>query len=86
MESLRAGGVTTTAKDFYTTVYTAIRRLADASEVVNIGKEWGLAEWYPGRARTLQRKEQTPDSQSAAGEVRPTADDGNGGSPALKAL
>jgi hypothetical protein len=43
---LKAGGLLTTAKNFYVTVYSSMLRDARFKKV---GKEWGLAEWYPGR-------------------------------------
>jgi hypothetical protein len=42
--ALRRGGVHSGAKDFNTTVYTALSRQKD---VVRVGTKWSLREWHP---------------------------------------
>lgn len=49
--ALKAGGVLSESKNFYTTVWTAIKRLRDAGEIVNTQRGWGLSSWYPNRAK-----------------------------------
>ncbi len=61
--ALLAGGLVTEAKNFYTTLYTTLRRLEAAGELVKIGSEWGLPEWYPAR-----RREKRASDSSNAGE------------------
>ena len=50
-DALDKGGLQHTSKFFPNTVRTALMRLAADGEVVQVGKEWGLAEWYPGRKK-----------------------------------
>ena len=59
VEALKAGGLLTNAKHFYANVWTALKRLESAAEVTNVGKGWGLAEWYKGRAMAAPGKEGT---------------------------
>jgi hypothetical protein len=40
--ALEHGGLTTTAKNFYSLVYTGLLRLQEAGEVVKVGADWGL--------------------------------------------
>ncbi len=50
--ALVQGGLHTTAKDFYNTVFGVLNREAkNNGEIVKVKKEWGLAEWYPGLRR-----------------------------------
>jgi hypothetical protein len=48
-DGLVAGGYQHTSKDLPNTLRTALRRMLDEDEVVQVGGDWGLAEWYPGR-------------------------------------
>jgi hypothetical protein len=48
--ALRDGGFITTATKIYAKVSTAIRRLSASGDIVNVGKGWGLADWYRGRS------------------------------------
>lgn len=82
-DAVLEGGYTTTAKNFYSNLYTALVR---SDEFVNLGgrKGWGLAEWYPGR-RTEKRR---PDDSSGTGEASEgtnAADEGRLVSPAKEA-
>src|SRR5262249_31603004 len=51
MEGVISGGLLTNAKNFYTTLWTALKRMESAGEVVNTPNGWGLAEWYPSRPK-----------------------------------
>lgn len=63
-EALRSGGLTSTAKNLYGTVYPTLLRMEKAGEVVRVSKgEWGLSEWYPG-----SRKVSTDKSETANGK------------------
>jgi hypothetical protein len=44
--ALQEGGYLTTAKNFYSNLYTTLAR---SDDFVQVGKNWGLVEWYPGR-------------------------------------
>ena len=47
--ALKKGGFLTNAKNFYSNLYTSLKR---SDEFTNLGKgKWGLAEWYPNRPR-----------------------------------
>jgi hypothetical protein len=49
---LKTGGILTESKNFYTTVWTAIKRLRSAGEIVNTQRgAWALSEWYPNRPK-----------------------------------
>lgn len=61
VNALKAGGVLSQSKNFYTTVWTALRRLRAAGELVNTPSGWGLSVWYPNKPKasgdeTKQRK------------------------------
>jgi hypothetical protein len=43
IDGLKSGGMDTN----YTNVYTALGRLQKKQEVVKVGENWGLNEWYP---------------------------------------
>jgi len=45
-DALTRGGYLTNAKNFYSNLYTTLLRTPD---VIKVKKEWGLAEWYPGK-------------------------------------
>ena len=51
-EALEQGGLTHRSKSLASTVYTTLKREDDrGGDVMKVGKEWGLAEWYPARPR-----------------------------------
>ncbi len=54
-EALDAGGLAHTSKNFPNTVRTTLLRLETEGEVVQVGKDWGLAEWYPGLRKGNKR-------------------------------
>jgi hypothetical protein len=45
-DALIRGGYLTNSKNFYSNMYTTLSR---TPEFVKVKKDWGLAEWYPGR-------------------------------------
>ena len=55
-KALIAGGVEHNSKSLYTTIASVVSRGKD-SEFVNIGKNWGLMSWYPGRRAKAQNGE-----------------------------
>ena len=56
-EALEAGGFSHTSKSFPNTVRTTLLRMAVDGEVVQVGKEWGLPEWYPGYRKGQRAKD-----------------------------
>lgn len=49
VEALKKGGYLTNAANFYSNLYTTLKRSPDFT---NLGKgKWGLSEWYPNRPR-----------------------------------
>jgi hypothetical protein len=52
-----------TSQNFVNTVNTALyRRERDEADVVRIGRNWALAEWYPGRRRGRAPAANEPDA------------------------
>jgi hypothetical protein len=50
--ALEQGGMTHSSKYFPNTVRTTLARIEkQTGDIVQVGKDWGLAEWYPGRKR-----------------------------------
>jgi hypothetical protein len=48
VEALRKGGIESSSDKFLNIVYNALSRMQNVSgEVVKVGTEWGLAEWFP---------------------------------------
>jgi hypothetical protein len=66
-DAMKAGGLTSTSKNLYATIYTALIRLQKANEVVRVGEEWGLAEWYPGAKRVQKESDIPGEGQSLEG-------------------
>jgi hypothetical protein len=62
-EALETGGLHSTAKNFTTTVYTVLERQSD---IVRVGKDWGLASWYPGLNRGAKVKRTKPEPATPA--------------------
>lgn len=58
-QALQAGGLTSKAKNLYSTVFPTLQRMAQADEVVKVTNgEWGLSEWYgSGRGKTSDKSE-----------------------------
>ncbi|MEP7013104.1 MAG: hypothetical protein ABJC13_22515 [Acidobacteriota bacterium] len=71
--ALEGGGYLTSAKNFYSNLYTTLMR---SSAFVQVNKDWGLAEWYPGK-RTDPKVKRTNGGGGAATEEAPMA----GGDP-----
>ncbi len=54
--AILSGGLITTAKYFYANVFTALKRLRESEEVIQVpGSGYGLAEWYKGRTMTPEQ-------------------------------
>lgn len=51
VNALKAGGVLTQSKNFYTTVWTSLKRLRADGELVNTPTGWALSDWYPNKPR-----------------------------------
>jgi hypothetical protein len=49
--ALKAGGVLSQSKNFYTTVWTAMRRQRVVGELVNTPTGWALSDWYPNKPK-----------------------------------
>jgi hypothetical protein len=63
--ALKEGGLTSTAKHFYSTVYPILERQQD---IVRVGKNWGLLEWYPGmKGKGKAKTEASPKGQPTNG-------------------
>jgi hypothetical protein len=58
-DALEKGGVNTTAKNFYSNVYTALTR--SPKNFVKVKKNWALRGWYPGR--NLKTPSETKDKK-----------------------
>jgi hypothetical protein len=76
-DGLMAGGLLTNSTNFYTTMWTALKRLEDSGDVVNTKNGYGLALWYPSRpkgpdTRKPKRKRGRPRKTSVA-NVRPAS-------------
>jgi hypothetical protein len=63
-KALEDGGLQHTSKSFYSTVFTVLKRLETRNEVVKVGKDWGLVEWYPG----LRKLNRIPQSNVESGD------------------
>lgn len=50
-EGLKKGGIESTAKYFDKMIYATLDRLKKSREIVKIGSEWGLPQWYPALMR-----------------------------------
>lgn len=61
-DALKSGGFTTRAENFYSNVYTTLKR---GDEFVKVKRgEWGLAEWYGPRAKAIRAEEGSDDASS----------------------
>ncbi len=73
---IQEGGFITQAKNFYANVSTALRRLDDRGEVVQLPdtKQWGLATWYPSKPkRNGGKKTKADPAETETGAVPTTA-------------
>lgn len=64
---IQAHGFLTRAKNPANSIRTTLTRLEESGEVVQINREWGLAEWYKGR-RNLKVKEEGGKENEGQGE------------------
>lgn len=56
-DALEAASYHHTSQNFINTVNTALyRRERDEGDVVRIGRNWALSEWYPGRRKNRQNR------------------------------
>jgi hypothetical protein len=67
-ESLLAGGLHSTSKNFTTTLYSVLERQED---IVRVGKDWGLASWYPGLNRGAKTKRAKPEPPGGTASKMP---------------
>lgn len=69
VDALKQGGLLTNAKNFYSNLYTSLKR---SEEFTNLGRgKWGLTEWYPNRprpAKKLAAKGAVPEDSEGARE------------------
>jgi hypothetical protein len=69
-KALQDGGIRTVSSNFYTVVLTTLKRGKDFMQLPS--KEWGLAEWYPGRLpkpRAEPKGKNGPEDQTAESEA-----------------
>ncbi|HEV8509301.1 MAG TPA: hypothetical protein VGQ48_02500 [Gemmatimonadales bacterium] len=72
MEALMAGGLLTESKNFYTTLWTALKRMEADQELVNTRTGWGLADWYPSRPKPDDAKKGKKKKKAAKKESAET--------------
>ncbi len=70
-DGLKKGGMETTSKWFDKIVYATLDRLKKAREVVRIGSEWGLPQWYPALMRAGVSENAQPAKSTRKAMVRP---------------
>ncbi|MGD0949707.1 MAG: hypothetical protein ABSA52_20045 [Candidatus Binatia bacterium] len=75
-DALGRGGLNSTAKNFYATVYSALVRMEKAGDIVKIDTKWGLPDWYPGmrKDRTRRKAAVVVDEQAATPDSPPAAE------------
>jgi len=66
VSGLKAGGVLTNAKNFYTNVNTELKRMRARDLVVNTPSGWGLAEWYPQKPKQAEAPKAKKKKKSAS--------------------
>lgn len=50
VEALLAGGYTSSSSNLNNTVFSVLKRQEkQVGDIIRVHKDWGLAEWYPGR-------------------------------------
>src|SRR5258705_746619 len=59
-KALERGGFQHASKNFYSTIYTVLKRLRERGEVVKVGTDWGLVEWDPGLKLTSKSSQPNP--------------------------
>lgn len=63
---LLAHGFITTSSTPSEVIRTALRRLEDSGKVVQVKKEWGLPEWYPGLRGRIQESRTDAEPRKAS--------------------
>ena len=63
---LLAGGLITRSKNFYTTLYTTMRRMEKAGDLVKVDGKWALAAWYPSPPKPKAKGEQAGNGDADA--------------------
>ena len=83
-KALEDGGVMSQAKNFYANVSTALRRLKEAGDVVQIPdtKAWAMARWYATRPKPTN----TQHTEKAVDEPGSTGGDTQNDTPTMKVL
>lgn len=77
VEALERGGYPTRSKKFFNTVFGVINRHAKGPnpEIVKVGTDWGLAEWYrarPNEKLRYRREEKASDLDAGGDETSGT--------------
>lgn len=66
VDALERGRLQHSSKSLYSTLFTVLtRRASKDGDIVKIGLEWGLTEWYPGLRRKVARREEQPEQPSS---------------------
>jgi len=71
LDALTAGGYATRSQNPLNSLRTALGRLEEVDEVVRVGQDWGLAEWYPGRPK---KKAKEPNGENGGATEPPPPD------------
>jgi hypothetical protein len=79
-DGLKAGGMLSNAKKFYSNITTAIVRLAETGTLVNTPNGWGLSEWYPNRPKAPESPKKGKNGKKKRPKPKPKT--GNGESQA----
>jgi hypothetical protein len=71
-EALERGGLVHSSANFFNTVYTALDRDdSKGGEIIKVNKLWGLAKWYPGRARKRVKGQEEEAAAEEPAEATP---------------
>jgi predicted transcriptional regulator len=73
-KALETGGLQHRSQNFYSTVYTVLSRLRERGEVVKVGDDWALAEWYGGIRRERSKTDSTKTTEDGQGRSEETDD------------
>ena len=79
--AIRKGGIETTAKNFYSNVYSILQRDKDFTKM---GTFWGLSEWYPTRATSGSSKPRAKRKAKRAMAKKPSTSGGPAGPRLLR--
>lgn len=70
MEALTQGNLPHTAKDFLGTIRTTLNRQTKVEgDIVKIGENWALAEWYPGMRKRKNNKNSEEKGDETEGQA-----------------